>query len=225
MGSLPTDQTEAYFVLEGAARNARKKYVVSVAHPKLLPKGYASLLLMQVYPPLMHLHFQATETIAKEFGVQKVAEHMWDVALMEGVKIRIKLSSPALSFSGPVIKQLENRLIAVRFTVIPNDNCRLGIHYVVLSITDAETQAEYESVSFAVQVADFAFDHVSQPLLSKATSAVLGLGSLIMFVLTALEQVDKTFGLTAGTAAAVLTGTILMRLWLLFKKSKETYMP
>ncbi len=171
------------------------------------------------------MHLQATKMIIKEFGAQKVAEHAWDIELNKGLKIRIKLSSPVLSFSDPVIKQVENDLTIARFTAIPNDNCRPGTHYGILSIADAETQFEYESISFAVQVADFAFDHVSRPLLSKTMSAVLGLGSLIMFILTALEQVDKTFGLTAGTAAAVLTSTILVRLWSLFQQPKVTHTP
>lgn len=171
------------------------------------------------------MHSQATETIAKEFGVQKVAEHAWDIELKEGLTVRVKLSSPVLSFSDPVIKQIENGLTITRFTAIPSDNCRPGTHYAILSITDTKTQFEYESLSFAVQIADFAFDHVSRPLLSKAMSAVLGLGSLTMFILTGLEQVDKTLGITAGTAAAVLTSTILVRFWALFQQPKVTHTP
>jgi len=200
-----------------------REYRVSITHPKLLSKGYASLFIVQIYLPLMHL--RATRIIAAEFGAQKVAEHTWDVELSKGSKIRIKLSSPVLSFSDPVIKRVENGLAVARFTAIPNDNCRPGTHYAMLSITDVETQLEYESLSFAVQVADFAFDHVSRPLLSKAMSVVLGIGSLTMFVLTGLEQVDKTLGLTAGTTAAVLTSAILARFWSLFQQPKVTHTP
>lgn len=198
------------------------KYKISIAHPRLLSKGYASLFIVQIYLPLMHL--QATKMIIKEFETQRVVEHASDIELKNGLKISIKLSSPVLLFSDSVIKQVEDLVIA-RFTAIPSDNCRPGTHYAVLSVTDAETQFEYESISFAVKVTDFAFDHISRPLLSKVVSAVLGIGSFTMFILTALEQVDKTFGLTAGTAAAVLTGTILIRLWLAFQQPKVTYAP
>jgi len=200
-----------------------KKYRISITHPKLLSKGYATLFVIQIHPPAMLS--QATETIAKEFRAQKVAEHAWDIELEKGLKARIKLSSPVLSFSDPVVKQIKNGLTIARFTAIPNNDCQPGTHYAILSVTDAETQFEYESLSFAVQISDFAFDHVSRPLLSKAMSAVLGLGSLTMFILTALEQVDKTFGLTAGTAAAILTSTILVRLWSLFQQPKVTHTP
>jgi hypothetical protein len=205
-----------------AARPPRPQKV-SITHPKLLSKGYASLFIVQIYLPEMR--YQAAKTIAKEFGTQKVAEHTWDIQLEIGLKARIKLSSPVLSFSDPVIKQIKNGVTVARFTAIPNDDCKPGTHYVVLSITDAETQFEYESISFAVAIVDFAFDHLSRPLLSKATSAVLGLGSLMMFVLTALEQVDKTFGLTAGTAAAVLTSAVLLQWWSLFQRPGVTHTP
>ena len=56
--------------------------------------------------------------IMKEFGAQKVAEHAWDIELNKGLKIRMKLSSPVLSFSDPVIKQVENDLTIARFTAI-----------------------------------------------------------------------------------------------------------
>lgn len=211
--------------LEPSAPAARppRPQKVSITHPKLLSKGYASLFIMQIYLPEMR--YQAAKTIAKEFGTQKVAEHTWDIQLEIGLKARIKLSSPVLSFSDPVIKQIKNGVTVARFTAIPNDDCKPGTHYVVLSITDAETQFEYESISFAVAIVDFAFDHLSRPFLSKATSAVLGLGSLMMFVLTALEQVDKTFGLTAGTAAAVLTSAVLLQWWSLFQRPGVTHTP
>jgi hypothetical protein len=211
--------------LEPSAPAARppRPQKVSITHPTLLSKGYASLFIVQIYLPEMR--YQAAKTIAKEFGTQKVAEHTWDIQLEIGLKARIKLSSPVLSFSDPVIKQIKNGVTVARFTAIPNDDCKPGTHYVVLSITDAETQFEYESISFAVAIVDFAFDHLSRPFLSKATSAVLGLGSLMMFVLTALEQVDKTFGLTAGTAAAVLTSAVLLQWWSLFQRPGVTHTP
>ena len=74
-----------------------------------------------------------------------------------------------------------------------------------------------------MRVVDFAFDHISRPLLSKVMSSVLGMGSVIMFILTALEQVDKTFGLTAGTAAAVLSSTILLQWWSVFHRPSVTH--
>ena len=198
-----------------------RRYNISVAHPKLLAKKYASLCIVQIY--LESMYFQVRRMITREFGAQKVAEHEWDIELEKGLKIRIKLYSPVLSFSDPVVKQVKDSIITARFIVIPEDNCQPGIHSAVLSITNAETQIEYESISFPVQVIDFAFDHISRPLLSKMISAVLGLGSLAMFALTALEQIDKTFGLTAGTATAVLTSTVLIRLWALFQKPKVVH--
>jgi hypothetical protein len=71
---------------------------------------------------------------------------------------------------------------------------------------------------FTVQVVDFAFDHVSQPLLSRSMSVALGIGSLTMFVLTLLGQIDTTFGLTSGTVAGAIAGGIYLRFFTLFQQ-------
>ena len=200
----------------------KKRYNISIVHPKLLSKGYTSLFVVQIYLPA--LRHRAERVIIKQWPKkEEMTEHLQDIELEEGIRVQIKLASPVLSFSDPVIKQIEDGLITTYFTAMPSDDCRPGIHYVILSITDADTQFEYKSLSFAVQVVDFAFDHVSRPLLSRAMSTVVGLSSVIMFILTALEQVDKTFGLTAGSAAAVLTGTIFFRWWSSFRRPAVTH--
>lgn len=66
---------------------------------------------------------------------------------------------------------------------------------------------------FRAEIVDYAFDHVSRPLLAKVISAAAGIGSVASFVLTFLGQIDKGFGLASGTAggliAALLTGRAL----------------
>ena len=71
-------------------------------------------------------------------------------------------------------------------------------------------------------VVDFAFDHVSRPLLSKTASVFLFIGSFIMFSLTLLEQIDKTIGLTSGTAAAVLSIIIYNNFYALFQRVRPS---
>ena len=211
---------EAEAELKARQESFREKYRISIAHPKLLSKRYSSRFLVQLYLPEMRS--KVSRTLAREFGKQEIAELVRDSELETGQRIQIRLSSPDIVFSDPIIKKLDKAVNITNFIAKPTDDCEPGVHQVVLSLSDAETQVEYCSISFTVKVTDFAFDHVSRPFLSKATSAVLGLGSLIMFLLTGLEQVDKTFGLTAGTAAAVLTSTILIRWWSLFQQPKVT---
>ena len=209
--------------LKARRESFRKKYRISIAHPKLLSKRYSSRFLVQLYLPEMRS--KVSRTLAREFGKQEIAELVRDSELETGQRIQIRLSSPDIVFSDPIIKKLDKAVNITNFIAKPTDDCEPGVHQVVLSLSDAETRVEYWSISFTVKVTDFAFDHVSRPFLSKATSAVLGLGSLTMFLLTGLEQVDKTFGLTAGTAAAVLTSTILIRWWSLFQQPKVTHTP
>lgn len=191
-------------------RNGRK-YKVVISYPKLLSKGYDSLFIVQIYLPLLHL--QAETVRSKELPKSEAVKHSTEIELEEGVRVRICLSSHVLSFSDPVVKQIKGGLVTARFTAIPTNDCRPGDQVVLLSIVDVETQIEYLSTSFTVQVVDFAFDHISRPSLSKAIAAVSWAVSSFMFVLTALEQVDKTFGLRAGTAAAVLAGAISLLWW------------
>ena len=107
----------------------------------------------------------------------------------------------------------------------PNDTCEPGDHEVILSISDRETQLEYESIVFTVTVKDFAFDHVSRPLLSKASSVALAIGSLIMFFLTLVGQIDTTLGLTSGTVAGAIAGAISLQFVRLYQQPGTVYMP
>ncbi len=114
----------------------QKKYKISVAHPKLLSKGYVSLFIVQIYLPQMRL--LAKKTLTTDFQHQKITEHLQDASIKEGTVVRIQLSSPVLRFSDSLCKYINQSPIVARFTVIPNNDCQPGIHYVVLSITDAE---------------------------------------------------------------------------------------
>ena len=120
----------------------------------------------------------------------------------------MKISSPIFSFSDSGIKVIDNPVNKVTFLVMPNDSCEPGSHKILISILDAETDREFESITINVQVVDFAFDHISRPLLSRVGAVVLGIGSFAMFILTFLEQIDKTVGLTSGTAAGVLAAVV-----------------
>lgn len=48
--------------------------------------------------------FSGKKMMIKALPIKTVTEHLRDIELKEGLKVRIKLSSPVLSFSDPVIK-------------------------------------------------------------------------------------------------------------------------
>jgi len=196
----------------------RRRYRISTAHPKLLSKRYSSRFLIQIYIPEMR--HRISRKLKKQFEEQKIAEHIHDSELEIGQEIELKLFSPGIAFSEPVSKKLDKSVIATNFIAKPDDNCYPGNHQVILSISDVKTRFQYQSIGFRVKVTDFAFDHVSRPALSKASSFAMGVGSLTMFVLTLLGKIDSTFGLTSGAVAGMLASGIYGRFISLYHQRK-----
>lgn len=218
-----TREQKAEAKLKARRESVRKKYRTSIAHPKLLSKRYSSRFVVQIYLP--ELRAQVALTLAREFQKQEIAELVRDSEFKTGQEIEIMLSSPGIVFSGPVKKKLDKDIIITNFSAKPDDGCHPGIHQVVLSLSDPKTQFEYQSISFTVKVTDFAFDHISRPFISNLTSIALGTGSVIMFVLTLLGQIDTTFGLTSGTVAGTMASAIYVRFLQLYQRPKITNTP
>jgi hypothetical protein len=142
----------------------------------------------------------------EDFQGQPIREEKRRSKIKFGKKIIVKISSADLSFSEPVKKIIQDPITKITFIGKPHDDCEPGfLHNIKVSVLDAKTEEEFEYLMLNnVRVVDFAFDHVSRPLLSRVSAVVLGVGSFAMFILTFLEQIDKTVGLTSGTAAGVL---------------------
>jgi hypothetical protein len=174
-----------------------KTFKVSIAHPKLLSKRFSSAFLVHLYLPEMRR--KVLSSVKRQFADETPQEYFSDTGLEIGQEVIVKLFSLGLDFSEPVVKRLDGELNVINFIGKPKETCHPGIHQVILSVSDSKTNVQYESVSFNVNVKDYAFDHVSRPALSKITSIIVGSGSLVMFILTLLGEIDKTFGLTSGT--------------------------
>lgn len=225
--SHPSQQMEARLTLtvEGYAR-----FKLSVAHPRLLSKQLTATFLVQIYPPAAHR--KAERYMRASFDLEpgadydkQVKQHTYDSNLPVEQTVKIKLFSPAISFSEPVVRKLSGEITPISFVGKPDDNCQPGLHSVGLSITDEQSGVEYQSVSFQVPITDYAFDHVSRPLLSRLTTVILGVGSFVMFLLTLLGQIDTTFGLASGTAGAALVSAIHMRTLWLYQRPTTTNLP
>jgi hypothetical protein len=201
----------------------REKYRISIAHPKLLSKQYSSQFQVHIYLPEMRP--EVLQTLVRWHKKQEIAVHTRASKVKTGQEVKLTLFGPGIAFSGPVIKKLDNSIISTNFTAKPDDRCYPGNHKVILSISDVKTPLEYQSIIFTVKVTDFAFDHISRPLLSSITSVVLGAGSLIMFILTLLGQIDTTFGLASGTVAGTLASAIYVRFLSFYQQPKITNTP
>jgi hypothetical protein len=200
-----------------------KNFRISIAHPKLLSKRFSSLFLVHIYSPEMRR--KVSQKVRQQFSKVDTTEHIDSSEVRVGQRVKIKLYSQDISFSEPVVKELYGEINAINFIGKPNDSCQPGLHQVILYITDDITNVEYQSVYFQVQVTDFAFDHISRPLLTKMMSITLGIGSLAMFILTLLGKIDTTFGLASGTIAGTFASAIYGRFLSLYQNQKVTNFP
>ena len=200
-----------------------EEFRISIAHPKLLSKRFPSRFLVQIYAPGVRQEVEVK--IDTELGIQKAVEHIHESLLTFNNTVNIKLFSPEIVFSEPVIKKLTSYHNTAEFVGKPKDSCFPGSHHAILSITDERSGVEHQSIAFSLRVTDFAFDHVSRPFLSKTTAAILGIGSFVMFLLTMLEQIDTTFGLVSGTTVGALAGAVYFWFFSQYQKSNtRTYL-
>lgn len=193
-------------------------YHISISHPKLLSKRNETAFLLQIFLPQGAV--RVGSNIREEFDDQEIAEHLRDSELKKGDVIKVKFFHPDIDFPEPAPKVLDKTVNRIVLLGKPKDTCEPGNHKVLVTISDVGTNHERESFTIMVNVVDFAFGKVSRPLLSKISAVVLGLGSFTMFVLALLEQIDKTVGLTSGTAAGVLMLAITTNFYNLYQRNR-----
>jgi hypothetical protein len=195
--------------LSNETSNSPAVFKISLAHPKFLSKRFESPFVIHLYLP--EARKEIDERLKSDFHNQEPTEHLYDSELTIGRTVQIKLWSPEITFPNPIKKRLASVVNKVSFLGKPNDDCQPGTHWATLVISDAETGDEIHSINYSVQVVDYAFDHVSRPLLSKTMSFILGISSLTMYLLTLLEQIDTTFGFASGTTAGAVAAFVYVR--------------
>jgi hypothetical protein len=195
----------------------KRYFNVSIGCSKLISKKYESVFVVSFYfkEKESSLKNEIEAIIGKNYS-----EKVYDSTLVSGQRIKVSLYSPDFIFSGPVVKNLDLSINSINFLGKPQETCEPGEHKIILSVVDNKTNLEFFSTSFSVKVVDYIFDHVSRPLISKVSTVILGAGSFVMFILTLLEQIDKTVGLTSGTAAGILAVFIYGNFYNLYKRTK-----
>jgi len=192
---------------------------LSVAYPKLLSKRYPSIFKIIIYPLR---ESEKLETLIKqEIENANITNYSGNTNLVSGNFVVIELLSQDIEFTKAVTKRLSDGINDISFTGKPKDTTFVGEHRIKLSVTEKETNHEYVSLIFKVKIVDFAFDHVSRPFLSKLTSFILGLASVITYTLTLIGKIDETFGLASGTIAALIATFVYGRSYLLFSQPRE----
>ena len=198
-------------------------FKISLSHPKYFSKRFTSPFVIHIYLP--EARQEVDEKLKTDFDKQELTEHLYDSNLTIGRKVKIKLWSPEITFSDPVTKGLESKLNTISFLGRPSDDCQPGTHWASLIISDEETGHEIQSIDFSVQIVDFAFDHISRPLLSNTVALILGVGSIITYLLTLLGQIDTTFGLASGTVVGIIASVTHMRFLTLYQRLGTTQHP
>lgn len=198
----------------------KKSFRVSVAFPLLLSKKFESVFLFQLYLP--DVRSRVNKNIRAQFHEQLRTEFTEQSKIKIGQRIQVEFFNPHFEFSKPVTKSIEGALTKIIFLGSPKEACQLGSRSVRVSISDAESQEEIESFTIEVRVVDFAFDHVSRPFFSRVSATLLGIGSVAMFTLSLLEQVDKTIGLTSGTAAGILATLVYANFYNLYQRVRSS---
>lgn len=198
------------------SRKIKENLKMSIAHPKILSKRFEFQLIVQLF--FEEDLVAVMGNLRKNFKNQDFSEYQYSTNVVVGQKIKIDLSSPDFDLSKPAVKLMSKSVNKFIFLGKPKDNCEPGYHKILLSIIDENTGLEIEALTINVRVVDFAFDHIPRPVISKTLSSILGVGSTIIFLLTFLEQVDKTFGYASGTAAGTLAAFLYLNFYSAYKK-------
>jgi hypothetical protein len=184
----------------------RTRLKVTVAHPRRLSKRFPSPFRVMAYPP--DRQEEASQRLRLELEKWDLVEHIDDTHLTPGLVVIARLSSPSIEFSDEVARRLEHEINVFSLIGKPDESCHPGDHIVKLSILDKSSGLELVARTFEVRVVDYAFDHVSRPLLSKIASTMLAVAAVITYALTLADLVDTAFGLTAGTAVGIVAAFI-----------------
>ncbi len=203
--------------IKAAITQIKSKFKISIAHPLSLSKRVSSIFLIHIYLPEMRNI--VIQHIKAQYKDQPRDEHIEKTLLEMNQSVILRLSSMDIDFiEKEVILKLHEPINSTTFIARPTDTCAPGEHPIKLSILDPETKTELQSIPFTVTVTDFVFDHISRPYLANATSIVLGIGALAMFILTFVGQVDTTLGLTSGSFAGILASAISWLIYRLYQK-------
>lgn len=194
------------------------RFLLKAAYPDFLSKGKPFKFLLFIF--LKKHEAEVDIKIDKLFPINKHIETATNVEFPVKCKLIIKLFSHNIDFSEQKVISLPKEINEFQFIGQPKDTCKIGKDTILLTISDQTTNEELLSAAFEANIVDYAFDHVSRPVFGYASSIILGLTSLIITVLTTLEQIDKTTGFASGATLLVLTATVLGRNHWVYQKIK-----
>jgi hypothetical protein len=173
-----------------------------------------------LYLPDFEQHVKTRQIEA--FKKEPIEEHRYSTELTQGLSVIVELASPSISFTPPKKTNLSSQHNSIQFVGMPAVTTVPGRQSVLITIRSADNETEYLSRTFDVQVVDFAFGRVSRPKLEAAISVFSAVGAITMWGLTLMEQIDVTWGWTAGAAAAGASAFFVARIQWLYRVAAAT---
>jgi len=134
-----------------------------------------------------------------------------DAVLKHQSRVLLELSSPAMEFvaPNPVCKDIS--MIGAETTILgrPKEGTRPGTHDGVLRIRDPDTHGEHLAIPFQMNIVDYSFDHVSRPLIMRATAVAIGIMTLIIVGFGLVTQRSMVIEIIVGALGTTLTAAII----------------
>ena len=190
------------------------RFSVLLSYPKIVCAGISSNFLVQIFLP--HQQRTAEAEVREVFKDTAPAKVGREARLQLGIKVGIRLSSPAMDFSENVQKVISLEGANTTFQGIPKPSAPPGTHAAVLAISDERGEQELLSIPFDVKIADYAFDHVSRPVAGRLVGGIVGAVSLCVFSLALITRTAQVLGAAGGgigLAASAFVFTMMDRLY------------
>jgi len=196
------------YIEKGSPSNEEEgePFKIMIIFPEKLSKGHATPFHLIFYPPFLEEQVVANPRFWIKQSEAEILSLKSDFSLYKSLKVETSFFSPDIMFSAPVLLEFSKKpsIKVASFIAKPRESCKVGLHAVKVAVIEINNRTEIFSYVFQIKVIDFAFDHISRPLLSTFSAILSGVGGGIMYILTLLSKVDMALGLTSGTAAFLL---------------------
>lgn len=182
---------------------------LSVTHPTKCEKDISSQFMLNLYISGTEAEEAVARSLSKGFVNQKPKSHKLEsVDIPPEVKLKVSLSCRTIEFSEPQTKYFSKKVETLIFVGTPRAP---GSQTVLVSIEHMSRRSRGEPITrvFKVNVVDYIVDHISRRKFTQVVTVITTTAAVLLWTLTFLEQIDKTWGTSAGTAATLFSGFLL----------------
>ncbi|WP_020569771.1 hypothetical protein [Neolewinella persica] len=200
----------------------KENTTLSILTPRKFSKGVSSLIELTFY----RKRFKELYLKSIEEKVNTTTNFSFSAQITWGSKVLVQISGTNIKVDKAkgAYLLLDKDLLTTKFLLTPEASAKEGMQRIniTVSIADGNKDVEAFSESIEIEVVDLFMGVVSRPILNKGISFVTGAVGVLTFILTQLGSIDKSLGLTAGTASIGLAGLLGITSFLNYKKLTPT---